>query len=246
MVIVYKEIYKCIAIYLIENACAWARLVVHQMKIYTLQDGEELVRAARSSIELHLKSPHFNKSIIKDALKGFTDKYGVFVTLTHYPTDTLRGCIGFLNGAYPISEAVVEAAIAAATEDPRFVPVSHYELDELLIEVSILSNEIPLGKTALSRERGIKIGRDGLIIRYGFYSGLLLPEVAVEEKFSKKEFLAAVCEKAGLPSTYWTQQNVKMYRFETQIFKEEEPNGRVKGLDYGSMGSSKKSGKAHE
>ncbi|MEM0149692.1 MAG: TIGR00296 family protein [Candidatus Micrarchaeaceae archaeon] len=204
------------------------------MKIYTLSEGEELVRAARSSIELHLKSPHFNKSIIKDALKGFTDKYGVFVTLTHYPTNTLRGCIGFLNGAYPVSEAVIEAALAAATEDPRFVSVSHYELDELLIEVSILSNEIPLGKTAASRERSIKIGRDGLIIRYGFYSGLLLPEVAVEEGFNKKEFLAAVCEKAGLPSSYWTQQNVKMYRFETQIFKEEEPNGKIKELDYGS------------
>lgn len=208
------------------------------MKIYTLREGEELVRAARASIELHLKSPRFDRSIIKEPIKSFTDKYGVFVTLTHYPTDTLRGCIGFLNGAYPVNEAVVEAALAAATEDPRFVQVSHYELDELLIEVSVLSNETQLGKTALSRERGIKIGRDGLIVRYGFYSGLLLPEVAVEERFNKREFLAAVCEKAGLPETYWTQPNVKIYRFETQIFKEEEPNGKVKELDY--AGTAKK------
>ncbi|EQD66123.1 AMMECR1 domain-containing protein [mine drainage metagenome] len=210
------------------------------LKIYTLREGEALVKAARASIELHIKSPRFDRGIVKNSLSGFKDKYGVFVTLTHHPTGTLRGCIGFLHGAYPLGEAVVEAAIAAATEDPRFVPISHYELEELLIEVSILSEGIPLGKTSASRERAIKIGRDGLVIQYGFYSGLLLPEVAVEEGFNKKEFLAAVCEKAGLPNAYWTQPNVKIYRFETQIFKELEPNGKIEELDYSDAGAARR------
>ena len=71
------------------------------------------------------------------------------------------------------------------------------------------------------------IGRDGLVVEYGLYRGLLLPNVATEQNFSKEEFLEAVCEKAGIPKNYWMQPNVKLYKFETQIFCEEEPNGKI-------------------
>lgn len=201
---------------------------VSKMKVLSLEDGKSLVKAARYAVELYIKSPHFNKSIVTESIKHInTDKYGVFVTIEFYPTKTLRGCIGFPRAYGALKDSVVDAAISAATEDPRFVPVSHHELDELVFEVSILSEPQPLEKSQKSRLNGIKIGRDGLIIEYGFYSGLLLPIVAVEEKWDKLKFLEEVCLKAGLPKDYWKQPNVNLYKFETQVFKEESPNGNI-------------------
>jgi hypothetical protein len=195
--------------------------------MYTLIQGEMLAKAARMSIEMYLKNPNFNRYIIRDYTKKFKEKYGIFVTLEHYPTRTLRGCIGFLYGANEIGKLVIDAAIAAAFEDPRFVPVSINEFNELTIEVSVLSDQQILGNTAQARKRNLKIGRDGLIIEYGHYRGLLLPNVATEQHFDKDQFLECVCEKAGLPNKYWMQPNVKLFRFETQIFREETPNGRI-------------------
>lgn len=197
------------------------------MKVYTLEQGAELVKAARATIELYIKNPHFDKSIIQRHTKEFDDRYGIFVTLMHYPTNELRGCIGFLYGSSKIGESIVDAAIDAAFEDPRFVSVSIYELNELIIEVNILSELKNLGKTAASRKNNLVIGRDGLVVEYGMYRGLLLPDVATEQNFSKEEFLEAVCEKAGISKDYWMQPNVKLYKFETQIFREEEPNGKI-------------------
>ncbi|MGC8478613.1 MAG: TIGR00296 family protein [Candidatus Micrarchaeia archaeon] len=198
------------------------------MKVLTLDDGKALVKAARSAVELHIKNPHFDKHIVINSIKHITtDKYGVFVTIEYFPTKTLRGCIGFPHPRGALSQSVVDAAISAATEDPRFVPVSHYELDELTFEVSVLSEPVSLGRSEAARLRGIKIGRDGLMIEYGFYSGLLLPIVAVEEKWGKLKFLEEVCLKAGLPKEYWKQPNVNLYKFETQVFREESPNGNI-------------------
>ncbi len=197
------------------------------MHFYDIDKGAELVKAARSSIELYVKSPRFYKGMVSSNLLHFKDKYGIFVTLEHYPTRTLRGCIGFLYGSSYVYHTLVDAAIAAAFEDPRFVPISHYELDEMLIEVNVLSEMKDLGKSAASRKKNLTLGRDGISIEYGIYRGLLLPGVAVEENLTKEEFLNALCDKAGLPSRYWMQPNVKMYRFETQIFREEKPNGNI-------------------
>ena len=197
------------------------------MKLYTLEEGSELVKAARASIELFIKNPHFNKSIVEESVKKFKDAHGVFVTLNYYQTNALRGCVGFPRPMSYLGKDIVDAALAAAFEDPRFVPVSHAELNELIIEVSVLSDPVELRYKGRTRTREIKIGRDGTIIQYGVYSGLLLPIVAVEQHWDSKTFLEETCVKAGLPKEYWMQPNVKMYRFETQMFKEEEPNGRV-------------------
>ena len=147
------------------------------MHIYSAEEGNELVRAARNSIELYLNTRYFDKKIVKKSLERFNEKYGVFVTLEHYPTKELRGCIGFPRAVAQVKESVVEAAIAAAFEDPRFVPVSSAELNELIIEVSILSEPIQVEGNADKRKKSIKVGRDGLIVEYGLYSGLLLPIV---------------------------------------------------------------------
>lgn len=197
------------------------------MKIYTLEQGKELVKAARSTIELAARSPRFKRELVRSSLKSFDEKYGVFVTLKHYPTETLRGCIGFPKPVESVRMELVDAAFAAAFEDPRFVPVSHKELDELIVEVSILSEPIAVKSRSPAGLRRLKIGRDGVIIEYGLYSGLLLPEVAVEQKWDREQLLDGACEKAGLPTGYWRQPNVKLYKFETQVFTEETPSGNV-------------------
>ena len=112
------------------------------MHVYSEEHGMQLVKAARNSIELFIINPHFKKDTVVDTLDEFERAHGVFVTLEHYPTRELRGCIGFPRAVGPIKESLVDAAIAAAFEDPRFVPVSKYELEELLVEVSILSSPV--------------------------------------------------------------------------------------------------------
>lgn len=202
------------------------------MRAYSIQDGEQLVRAARNAIELSITNPHFHKDIVTDSLNGFGRANGVFVTLEHYPTMELRGCIGFPRAIVPLKESLVDSAIGAAFEDPRFVSVSKNELGELLVSVSILSTPSKLNGTSKSRMDSIRIGRDGLLVEYGLYSGLLLPIVAVQEGWGKKKFLEEVCRKAGIHSDYWSQPNVNLYTFQTQVFKEEIPEGKVIEIKY--------------
>jgi len=201
---------------------------------YSLEDGRVLVSAARSAIELCIKSPKFDRSMVEGSIERFTEHSGVFVTLEHYPTMTLRGCIGFPEPSGPLKSLLVEAAIAAATEDPRFMPVSHQELGHLVVEVSILSKpERIIQKSASGRLKEVKVGRDGLVIRYGFKSGLLLPVVPVEQGWNKEEFLGQTCVKAGMPEDAWRRPEIELYKFTAKVFKESEPGGSVEEVALG-------------
>jgi hypothetical protein len=197
------------------------------MRIFNQKEGEELVRAARYAIELYLSNPKFDRNVIKSSIKEFRQRYGVFVTLEYGPTRTLRGCVGFPNPVSILSNDLIEAALAAAFGDPRFVPVSHKELDDLTIEISILSEAKPLASEGKNREKEVMVGKDGLIVRYGISSGLLLPIVAVQERWDSKRFLEEVCFKAGLKRDYWARPGVNIYKFETQVFREDTPRGRI-------------------
>ncbi len=197
------------------------------MHIYSLEHGRQLVKAARNCVELSLMDMHFDRKIVLDTLSEFERPHGIFVTLKHYPTMELRGCIGFPRAIGPLNEALVDSAIAAAFEDSRFVSVSKKEIDELLVEISILSSPVLVSGNEKARLGAINVPGDGLMIEYGHYSGLLLPIVAVEQKWDKRKFLDETCIKAGLHTDYWKQQNVRLYRFETQVFREESPNGNV-------------------
>jgi hypothetical protein len=197
------------------------------MHIYSAKQGEELVKAARNSVELFLIDPYFDKRIVQQSLAQFGESHGVFVTLEHYPTKELRGCIGFPRAIAPLKESIVDAAIAAAFEDPRFVPVSKKELEDLTVEISILSSPERVNGDRNARLSAVKVGRDGIIIEYGMYSGLLLPIVAVEQHWKEQEFLEEACVKAGLGANYWQQPNVNVYRFQTQVFREDSPMGKV-------------------
>ena len=130
---------------------------------YSIEDGTLLIKAARTAIELSLKSPRFSRLMVERILSGFTESSGVFVTLEHYPTMSLRGCIGYPNPIGPLKRLLVEAAIAAAFEDPRFTPVSEPELSELIVEVIKTLSEIhnlALAETSTERSEHMlsKIG----------------------------------------------------------------------------------------
>ncbi|WP_457611869.1 TIGR00296 family protein, partial [Methanocaldococcus sp.] len=166
------------------------------MRLLTLEEGTFAVRYARAVIESHLSGKEL---IVKDYPEIFNEKRGCFCTLHTYPERELRGCIGIPEPIMPLIEALREAALGSI-RDPRFPPVTLEEMDHIVIEVSILTPP-QLIKVNHPREylEKIKIGEDGLIIEYGPYRGLLLPQVPVEYGWDVEEFLAHLCLKAGLP-----------------------------------------------
>jgi uncharacterized protein len=150
----------------------------------------------------------------------FGEKRGIFVTITE--KDELRGCIGLPYPMCPLKEGIIEAAISASTSDPRFPPLSPKELDEIRLEVTILSTPKILECKPEGRPENIVIGRDGLIIKGFGRSGLLLPQVATEYNMDPVEFLDHVCMKAGLPTGMWRSGDVEIMTFQGQIFTEDK------------------------
>lgn len=194
-------------------------------KPLTLEDGKILVSSARKAVTEFLK----NKKKLKfdDAFRSrYSFRSGVFVTLNN--NSGLRGCIGYPLPQRSLSAALEDAAIAAAVEDPRFSPVKSEELTEIIFEVTILT---PPERIIISNPddylREIKVGRDGLIVRNRFFSGLLLPQVPVEYGWSEKEFLENTCIKAGLTKDCWKEKDTEILKFAGIIFKEKNPNGEI-------------------
>jgi uncharacterized protein (TIGR00296 family) len=189
------------------------------------KDGQILVKTARMVVTDYLKNGS-KTELGKKFQEDFLFNSGVFVTLNN-PLG-LRGCIGYPLPDKKLFNALEEAAISAATEDPRFPPVKFEELDSITFEVTVLTPptkiEVSDSQEYLSK---IKIGQDGLIVRYGYNSGLLLPQVPVEYGWNEKEFLEYTCEKAGLPKEYWQKEDVEILKFEGIVFKEKDPNGEI-------------------
>ena len=192
----------------------------------TIDEGEFLVRLARKSIEEHLSGRRVEPPTPPS--ERLAEKRGVFVTLYRYPSKELRGCIGLPYPTHRLVDAVIHAAISSATADPRFPPVRLREMDEIVIEVSVLTEpeEIKYDDPKKLPEK-IVIGRDGLIIEAGGFSGLLLPQVPVEYNWTPEEYLMHLSLKAGLQSTYWLTGRARIYRFTAQIFAEKTPRGEI-------------------
>jgi len=196
----------------------------------SLDEGRKAVALARNVIEQYVK----NNATSLSALAGaFTEKQGTFVTLHTFPEHDLRGCIGIPLPVMPLKEAIIDAA-KSATRDPRFPPLEKEEFDKIIIEVTILTKpELIKAVKPQKYVSNIEIGRDGLIVEQGFYKGLLLPQVPVEQGWDKEEFLSHTCMKAGLLPDAWFDENIKIFKFSGQIFTEIEPNGKImeKNLD---------------
>ncbi len=195
--------------------------------MYTLEDGEYLVRLARRAIDVYLTSGRVI-SPPEDTPEKLKKKAGVFVTLETYPAGELRGCIGFPEPVYPLVEGTIKAAIAAAVEDPRFPPMLRNEADFVTIEVSVLTvPELIEVSSPQEYPRKIQVGKHGLIVERGAARGLLLPQVPVEQNWDEEEFLTYTCIKAGLNADCWLDSDTKVYFFEGTFFKEESPRGKV-------------------
>jgi len=188
-------------------------------------DGVVLVKTARKAVTEFLSNGNRMK-LESDLEEKFSFNSGVCVTLNN--PDGLRGCIGFPMPEKKLSHAIIEGAIAAATEDPRFPSVKTNELNDIVFEVTILTPPIEIDVINPTEYlEKIKVGRDGLIVRHSFSSGLLLPQVPVEYGWNVEEFLQHTCEKAGLLKDFWKNEDVKIEKFEGIIFKEETPNGAI-------------------
>ncbi len=189
---------------------------------YTDEEGEFAVKTARSAVKNYLFKGNTGNYRFPEK---FEKKSGVFTTINSYPDNELRGCIGFPEPIMPLKDALIKSAIYAATEDPRFSPLNKEELDKVIFEVSLLT--VPEEIKAKIPEN-VEIGKDGLIVEYGFYSGLLLPQVATEYNMDQETFLDQTCIKAGLSPGCWKNSNVKVFKFQAEIFKEERPEGNIK------------------
>jgi uncharacterized protein (TIGR00296 family) len=197
--------------------------------LISLSEGANLVRLARTAVEKYLE-----ESVVIKPDNDVMDKAGIFVTLSYLNTskeEQLRGCIGFPLPEKSLHEAVIEAAIAAATQDPRFLPLYSQELDNIIFEISILTMPQEIKAMPTDYKNEIKLGRDGLILQCRFGSGLLLPQVPVELNWDVEEYLANICYKAGAPSNAWLDPTSKLYKFQAIVFKEIEPRGKIIRLE---------------
>lgn len=171
---------------------------------------ERLLQIARRSITDCLKLKQAPQ--LSESDPALMEKRGAFVTITK--GGALRGCIGYVEPIKSLYQAVSEMAVQAAIYDPRFPPLDESELGQIKLEISVLS---PLKKIKDINE--IEVGTHGIMIRKGLNSGLLLPQVAIEYGWGRKEFLQQTCYKAGLAPDEW-KKGADISIFSADVFGE--------------------------
>ncbi len=174
-----------------------------------------LLKLARDTVEEYVRSGQSLKPEAAgiDLTPGVETPSGVFVSL--HCKGKLRGCIGYIEGVRPLYLAVMENAVSAAARDPRFSPVKENELENIDIEISVMT---PL--EAIDDPRQVEVGRHGVVIEKGASRGVLLPQVAVEQGWDREQFLEGVCRKAGLARDAWKESTLRI--FGAQVFGEKE------------------------
>ncbi len=185
----------------------------------TLEEGSVLLTLARRAIARKL-----NRAVGEMPKLPFRlgEALGVFVTLRRRSDGELRGCIGYVEPRFPLSEGVAHAARAAAFDDGRFEPVRPDELDGLVIDVSVLGPPEPIDPV------DVQIGVHGLILRHQGRSGLLLPQVPVEKGWDRLAFLDYTCQKAGLSPGTWRHAGAELLGFRAQLFQEAASGGALR------------------
>jgi AmmeMemoRadiSam system protein A len=171
-----------------------------------IDDRARLLALARETLDARV-----NRRSLPVAPKGgpFDLRRGAFVSI--HRRGELRGCLGRLEPE-PLSETVVHLAAVVADSDPRFEPVGPSELDEIALEISVLTPEREIASVD-----EIEVGRHGLIVERGFRRGLLLPQVPVEHQWDRTTFLEHTCVKAGLRRDAW-QHGARLFVFEAEVF----------------------------
>ncbi|MCM8799881.1 MAG: AmmeMemoRadiSam system protein B [Candidatus Omnitrophica bacterium] len=178
------------------------------------EQRKKLLEIARKTIEFYLKTG--KKLELEETDPLLLEKRGAFVTLHKF--GQLRGCIGNLIGEKPLYLTVQDMAIESAMNDPRFPPLKLEELNDVEIEISVLS---PLER--VNNAEQIQLGKHGVLVRRGFRSGVFLPQVAQETGWSKEEFLSYLCShKAGLHPLAWKEKDTELYIFTAEVFSEKD------------------------
>ncbi|MFN8006613.1 MAG: AmmeMemoRadiSam system protein A [Terriglobia bacterium] len=171
---------------------------------------KELLSLARQSIREFLQTRR--KTLRNSNNPELQSWAGVFVSLHRH--GKLRGCIGVITASSPLLEVVQECAVSAATSDPRFEPLTLGELEESIIEISVLSPLEPIQDVGK-----INVGIHGLLVSQHGRRGLLLPQVATEQGWDGETFLAQTCRKAGLPMDAW-HKGAEISIFTAAVFQE--------------------------
>lgn len=175
----------------------------------TTEEKAALIELARATIRARATGEAL--PAVPEDTDALSRKAGAFVSL--HRRGMLRGCIGYVEAVMPLARAVQDMAISAAFQDPRFEPLTSEELEDLDIEISVLT---PFEK--ITSPDCIEVGRHGLMIRKGSRSGLLLPQVPVQFGWNRDVFLSQTCLKAGLGPDAWQDPDSELYVFSADIF----------------------------
>jgi AmmeMemoRadiSam system protein A len=177
-------------------------------------DRTTLLKLARDTLQEYLSTRR--RPPFEPASPALLELRATFVTLRHRPTHDLRGCRGEIEAQFPLWESVQRVSILSATDDPRFRPMTHDELADTHIEISVLT---PMRLASGPDE--VVVGQHGVMIRRGGHGGLFLPQVPVEQGWDRDVYLSTLCwMKAGLPADAWRKPGTQLYTFETETFEE--------------------------
>ncbi|HOV63745.1 MAG TPA: AmmeMemoRadiSam system protein A [Spirochaetia bacterium] len=181
----------------------------------TLTDEEKLylLKLARETIAARLERR--TPEAMEEPKGALMEYCGAFVTI--HLRGALRGCIGQMTGVRPLFETVREMAIASAFQDPRFPPLTREEFQSIDIEISVLT---PLER--IEDVNTVEVGKHGLYMKRGYHSGVLLPQVPLEQGWDRETFLAQTCRKAGMESSCYLDPKTEIYTFEAIVFGEKE------------------------
>lgn len=176
---------------------------------YSAEERKILLHLAHRAIAAQLRHEALD---LTPPSPHLAEKRGAFTTL--HSKHNLRGCIGYPLAVAPLYQTIGETAVAAAFDDPRFLPVTEDELPGLTIEISVLSPLQPI------RAEDVEIGRHGLVVSHAGRRGLLLPQVPVELGWDREIFLSQTCMKALLPPDAW-RHGARLDAFTAEVFGEE-------------------------
>lgn len=206
------------------------------MKALDIQHRRQLLAIARKGIEVAVCHSAPVDAVSPPVSAALSEPAAAFVTIREH--GQLRGCIGLMRFEMPLWQNVLEAAAAAALDDPRFLPVSEAELPELELEVSVLDPPVELPDPA-----GFVAGRHGIVVERGMRRALLLPQVATEMGWDRDQMLEAVCRKANLPGDAWRDESTVLSVFESVCFGEADlasqpADGPISGEESSLAGTS--------
>lgn len=185
--------------------------------LLSVSQRHALLRLARESVVAAVQGPARPSWDGRD--EALAQPGAAFVTLRERASGELRGCRGEITAVRPLAESVIEGAVAAAVDDPRFPPVTEPEVDRLTIEISVLT---PMVRAAPD---DVDVRRHGVLIEHRGRRGLLLPQVASEMGWNRRELLAGVCRKAGLPTGAWQERDALLHVFEAEVWGERDDAG---------------------